>query len=153
MLELRTREWSIFTMITRLFRGSQHPTQVGAGAGGDGGGDRALDERRVRQDGVPDLTVLHHGAGGQDRAAEVGQDEDAGAPLGALDGGGDPVVTGAQTAVVGAAGRTETTGLAGVGTSGARAGARAATRSGSMQIESLRGDPMAFSAAAVSSSL
>src|SRR5689334_8225777 len=78
--------------------------EVGAAGGRDGGGDGALDERGVHKHHVSLGVVIQHHAGGDDRAAEVGQNDDAAALVGVLHGGGDRVVAGADPAVGRAAG-------------------------------------------------
>src|SRR4051794_120469 len=63
------------------------------------GGDRTLDERRVRKPDVPIAVALEHMADGEDRAAEVADHDDAVTGVRASDGVADAIVVGAEAAV------------------------------------------------------
>src|SRR5690606_34748719 len=81
--------------------------ETGAGRGGDDGRDGPFDEGRVDDQHVGTGMVFQNGAGGQHGAAEIGQDDDTLAAVGAADGVEDAVVAGADPAVVGASGGGE----------------------------------------------
>src|SRR6266545_1285824 len=90
--------------IARLGGGGAHAFQVGAGAGDDGRRDGPFHQRRVSKHHVWAGLVCQHGTSGDHGAAEVGQDEYTRAPVGPRNGGGHPVVAGADPSVLGAAG-------------------------------------------------
>ena len=86
-----------------LLRGTGHVGERRARRGGDRGRDRALHDRGVREDDVAVGLTLEHGADGEDRAAQIAEDDHALAGLGARDGGVHAVPVGAQGAVRAAA--------------------------------------------------
>src|SRR6266404_3491996 len=69
--------------MARLLRGRRDRLDVPARGRGDGGRDRALDERRVRdQHGGGLAVVVQHRPDRQHRAAQIGQDDHAGPAVG-----------------------------------------------------------------------
>src|SRR3954467_10705207 len=62
-------------------------------------GDRTLDEGSVRKSDVPIAVPLEHMADGEDRAAEVADDDDPVARVRASDGVADAIVVGAKAAI------------------------------------------------------
>src|SRR5438034_4048911 len=109
----RTMARSQLADMTRLLSRGGDRLEVSAGRGGDRGGHRTLDERRVREQHAPGLAVvLQHRPHRQYRAAQVGQHDHAGAVLGLADAAGHLGRTRAQVAVVGAARRDDRHGAA-----------------------------------------
>jgi hypothetical protein len=75
----------------------------------DRSGDRTLDQRGVREQGVRSvhLAAVQRRLDAQDRAAEVGENEYAAAAVGLADRAGDDVATRSERAVRSAAGRDD----------------------------------------------
>src|SRR4051794_25617486 len=101
------RSTSELVGITGLLGGADYIVERAPGGCGDGGGDGAVDDRGVDQLHVPVGLRRENVADREDRAAEVGEDRDAGALVGAPDRVADACLVGAEPAGGGAAGRLD----------------------------------------------